>query len=98
MLPLAARYADVWHAFGSASDLARKSALLDRHAAAAERDPAEIGRSTNLSISEPWDQVRRQAENLRKAGFTHLVASWPGEGQGRVEEFVEHVMPELVAD
>lgn len=98
MLPLAARYADVWHGFGSPSELARKSALLDRHAAAAERDPAEIGRSANLSISEPWDQVRRQAEALRTAGFTHLIASWPGEGQGRVEEFVEDVMPELVAD
>jgi F420-dependent oxidoreductase-like protein len=98
MLPLAARYADVWHAFGSTSDMARKSSLINRHAEAADRDPAEIGRSTNLSISEPWDQVRRQAEQLRNAGFDHLIASWPGEGQARVEEFVEKVMPELVAD
>lgn len=98
MLPLAARYADVWHAFGSASELARKSALIDRHAQVAGRDPAEIGRSTNLSISEPWDDVRREAERLREAGFTHLIASWPGEGQSRVEKFVEVVIPELVAD
>lgn len=98
MLPLAARHADVWHAFGSAADLARKAALLDRYAEVAGRDPAEIGRSTNLSISEPWDQVRHQADALRKAGFGHLIASWPGEGQARVEEFVEAVMPELVAD
>jgi alkanesulfonate monooxygenase SsuD/methylene tetrahydromethanopterin reductase-like flavin-dependent oxidoreductase (luciferase family) len=98
MLPLAARYADVWHAFGSTADLARKAALLDRFAAAADRDPAEIGRSTNLSISEPWDQVRRQAGELRKIGFDHLIASWPEDGQPRVEEFVEEIMPELVAD
>lgn len=98
MLPLAARFADVWHAFGSTSDLARKSALLDRLAAAADRDPAEIGRSTNLSISEPWDQVRRQADDLRRSGFDHLIASWPAAGQARVEEFVEKIMPELVAD
>ena len=98
MLPLAARYADVWHAFGSTSELARKSALVDRHAEAAERDPAEIGRSTNLSISESWSEVRRVADQLRTAGFDHLVVSWPGEGQARVEEFVEAVMPELVAD
>ena len=98
MLPLAARYADVWHAFGSTSDLARKSALLDRLATAADRDPAEIDRSTNLSISESWDQVRRQGEQLRKAGFDHLIASWPEAGQGRVEVFVEKIMPELVAD
>jgi F420-dependent oxidoreductase-like protein len=98
MMPLAARYADVWHAFGSTADLARKAELLDRLAAEANRDPADIARSTNLSISEPWDQVRRQAAQLRKAGFTYLIASWPEAGQRRVAEFVEDVMPELVAD
>ncbi len=96
MLPLAARHADVWHGFGSTSDLARKSAIVDRAAEAAGRDPAEIGRSTNLSISEPWDAVRRQAEELRATGFTHLIASWPAEGMARVEEFAGDVMPELV--
>jgi F420-dependent oxidoreductase-like protein len=98
MVPLAARHADVWHAFGSTSELIRKTALLDRFATAAGRDPSEIGRSTNLSISESWDQVRRHAEDLRKAGFTYLIASWPGEGQARVDEFVDRIMPELVAD
>jgi len=96
MLPLAARHADVWHCFGSTSELARKSAIVDRAAEAAGRDPAEIGRSTNLSISEPWDAVRRQAEALRAAGFTHLIASWPAEGMARVEEFAGVVMPELI--
>jgi F420-dependent oxidoreductase-like protein len=95
MLPLAARHADVWHGFGSTSDLARKSAVIDRAAEAAGRDPATIGRSTNLSISEPWDQVRREAGRLREAGFTHLIASWPSEGMARVEEFARVVMPEL---
>jgi F420-dependent oxidoreductase-like protein len=95
MLPLAARHADVWHAFGSASELARKAAVLDRAAEAAGRDPAEIGRSTSLSISEPWDEVRRVAERFRQAGFTSLIVSWPGDGMARVEEFVERVMPEL---
>lgn len=97
MLPLAARHADVWHGFGSVDALARKSAIVDRAAEAAGRDPAEIGRSTGLSISEPWDEVRRVADGLREAGFTYLIASWPGEGQGRVEEFVAQVMPELVS-
>ncbi len=97
MLPLAARHADVWHGFGSVSDLARMSAVVDRAAEEAGRDPAQIGRSTSLSISEPWDEVRREAENLRDAGFTHLIASWPSEGLGRVEEFASEVMPELVA-
>jgi F420-dependent oxidoreductase-like protein len=98
MLPLAARHADVWHGFGSVSSLARMSAIVDRAAEAAGRDPSDIGRSTSLSISEPWDEVRREGEKLRNAGFTHLVASWPGQGQARVAEFAETVVPELVAD
>ena len=98
MLPLAARHADVWHGFGSVSSLTRMSGIVDRAAEAAGRDPATIGRSTSLSISESWDEVRRQGERLRHAGFDHLVASWPAEGQARVEQFVEWVVPELVAD
>jgi F420-dependent oxidoreductase-like protein len=96
MLPLAARHADVWHAFGPVSELARKSALVDRLAEEAGRDPSDIGRSTSLSISEPWDEVRREAERLREAGFDSLIASWPSEGQARVEEFARLVLPELV--
>jgi len=95
MLPLAARHADVWHAFGSVADLVRKAAVLDRAAAEAGRDPAEIGRSTGLSISEPWDEVRASADGLRQAGFTDLIVSWPAEGRDRVEEFVAQVLPEL---
>lgn len=98
MLPLAARHADVWHGFGSSSSLARMSAIVDRAAEAAGRNPSDIGRSTSLSISEPWDEVRREGEKLRNAGFTHLVASWPEAGQARVEEFAEAIVPELVAD
>ena len=97
MIPLAARHADVWHGFGSTRDLIRKSGLVDRAAEKAGRDPAEISRSTNLSLSEPWDEVRREAERLREGGFTHLIASWPSEGLPRVDEFVRKVMPELVA-
>ena len=96
MLPLAARHADVWHGFGSVSELVRLSAVVDRAAEEAGRDPAEIARSTSLSISEPWDEVRREAEKLRDAGFTHLIASWPSEGLSRVEEFAAKIMPELV--
>jgi len=95
MLPLVARHADVWHGFGSAETLAHKSALLDRFATEAGRDPGDIGRSTSLSISEPWDDVRRHADSLRDLGFTSLIVSWPGEGYPRVEEFAERIMPEL---
>lgn len=92
MLPIVARQADAWHAFGSADSLARKSQLLDRYAQEAGRDPKRILRSTSLSISEPLEQARRKAERLHEAGFGYLVVSWPGEGQRKVEEFVKTVM------
>lgn len=96
MLPIVARQADAWHAFGSQETLAAKSRLLDQLAEKAGRDPKKILRSASLSLSRPWDQVRRRATNLRQAGFGYLVAEWPSEGKGRLEEFVANVMPELV--
>ncbi|HXA28686.1 MAG TPA: TIGR03560 family F420-dependent LLM class oxidoreductase [Candidatus Angelobacter sp.] len=95
MLPLVARHADMWHAFGSLEDMKRKSALIDRLAAEAGRDPAAIGRSTSLSLSGSLDEVRRHAEQWAAAGFSYLVCGWPSEGQERVEEFVSQVLPQV---
>jgi F420-dependent oxidoreductase-like protein len=97
MLPIVARQADAWHAFGSDDSLTRKSKLLDQLAEKAGRDPKAILRSASLSLSRPWDQVRRRASQLRAAGFGYLIAEWPSEGKRRLEEFVEKVMPELAA-
>ena len=94
-LPLAARKADVWHGFGSVAELARKSRLVDRLAEEAGRDPKSVRRSTSLSLSEPWDEVRRDVEAKYEAGFEILVASWPSEGRARIEEFAAQVLPEL---
>ena len=95
MLPIVARQADAWHAFGSDDSLARKSRLLDQLAEKAGRDPKAILRSASLSLSRPWDQVRRRSAQLRAAGFGYLIAEWPSEGKRRLDEFVEKVMPEL---
>ena len=92
MLPLAAREADVWHTFGGPGELARKSRLLDQHAERAGRDPATIPRATNLSLSQPPDAIRRDVEQRAELGFDYLIASWPTEGRGRVEEFVDVVV------
>lgn len=97
-IPIAARHADVWHSFGSVDELRRKADVLDEHARRAGRDPREIGRATNLSLSEPWEHVRATALGLRDAGFTYLVASWPEEGRSRVEEFVDRLVPELTSE
>jgi F420-dependent oxidoreductase-like protein len=94
-IPIAARHADVWHGFGSIESLERKAMVLEQAAEAAGRDPASISRATDLSISEPWNEVREQAEALAKIGFSYLVVSWPSEGWGRLEEFVENVLPDL---
>jgi F420-dependent oxidoreductase-like protein len=98
MLPLAARHADVWHTFGDAATIARKSQLLDQLATDAGRDPSTILRAASLSLSEPWDEVRATAESLRAVGVGYLVCGWPSEGRSRVQEFVEQVAPALTAD
>jgi alkanesulfonate monooxygenase SsuD/methylene tetrahydromethanopterin reductase-like flavin-dependent oxidoreductase (luciferase family) len=97
MLPIVARQADAWHAFGSEASMVRKSRLLDQLAEKAARDPNVILRSASLSLSRPWDQVRRRAAQLREAGFGYVIAEWPSEGKGRLDEFVEKVMPELAS-
>jgi F420-dependent oxidoreductase-like protein len=97
MLPLVGRVADAWHCFASPAELERKWAIVAGAAEAAGRDPALILRATNLSLSEPWDEVRRVAEAHRRSGVGYLVCSWPSEGQGRMEEFVDRVLPELAA-
>ena len=95
-LPIVARWADVWHAYGTPASLREASARIDQLAEAAGRDPATITRASSLSLSEPLDEVRRAAEGWRDAGFDYLVCGWPGEGRARVEEFAARVAPELV--
>ena len=95
-LPIVGRHADVWNAFPPAGDIARKWAIVAEHAERAGREPATIVRSSFLSLSAPWDQVRAQAEALRAAGVSILAVSWPAEGRPRLEAFIEQVMPDLV--
>jgi len=90
-LPLAARYADVWHT-GAGEDLALLSARLDQLAEEAGRDPAAIGRASSLSLSEPDSVVRANIETMADAGFGYLVCGWPSEGRSRVDAFAGKVM------
>jgi F420-dependent oxidoreductase-like protein len=95
MLPIVGRHADVWHTFGSPEVVAHKGEIVDRAARDAGRDPASVARSTSLSLSEPWDEVRRNVEGLAAQRVDYLTVSWPSEGRARLEEFVSDVMPEL---
>ena len=95
-LPIVGRHADAWHGWvETPGELVELNAIVDRAAEEAGRDPAAILRSAGLSISEPWDEVKRTADWMREGGIGYLTVSWPSEGLGRVEAFVEQVLPEL---
>jgi F420-dependent oxidoreductase-like protein len=94
-LPLVAAFADVWHCYESPQAYRELSAVVDELARARGRDPATITRASSLSLSEPWREVRANAEAMRAAGVGYLVCGWPGEGAARVEEFVTRVLPDL---
>ena len=92
-LPIVGRQADVWH--GWDPNYGAKWEVVRRAAEQAGRDPDRIVRATDLSLSEPWDQVRRSFDEFVRLGVTYFVVSWPSEGKGRLDEFMEKVMPGL---
>ncbi len=87
MMPIAARYADVWHCFGEVEHLAPKSERLSAMAAAAGRDPAEIMRAASFSLEGGADTVARTIDGWRDAGFDYLVCGWPSAGRAPIEAF-----------
>jgi len=91
-LPLVARFADWWHTWPSPA-YRELSAEVDRLAESAGRDGASIGRASSLSLSEPWDEVRRALDGRVAEGVRYLVCGWPEQGRSRIEEFVAEVLP-----
>jgi alkanesulfonate monooxygenase SsuD/methylene tetrahydromethanopterin reductase-like flavin-dependent oxidoreductase (luciferase family) len=96
-LPLVARYADVWHAFGTPNSLREAREHLDELAVVAGRDPSSIVRAASLSLDD-LDTAARHAAKWRDAGYGYLVCGWPGEGESQVEAFVRDVLPEFASD
>jgi F420-dependent oxidoreductase-like protein len=93
-IPLAARYADVWHSWGTPNSLRQTNALLDELAAEAGRDPSAIMRAGSLSLDD-LETARRHGSKWRDAGYGYLVCGWPESGAPRVEAFARDVMPDL---
>ncbi|MGB7051661.1 MAG: TIGR03560 family F420-dependent LLM class oxidoreductase [Acidimicrobiales bacterium] len=93
-IPLAARYADVWHSWGTPNSMRETNSLLDKLAAEAGRDPAAIMRAGSLSLDD-METARRHGAKWRDAGFGYLVCGWPEAGASQVEAFARHVLPEL---
>ncbi len=93
-LPLVARYADVWHAFGTPNSLREASERLDQLAVEGGRRPSDILRAGSLSLDD-IDTARKHAGKWRDAGFGYLVCGWPEAGAAQVERFVHEVMPDF---
>jgi probable F420-dependent oxidoreductase len=72
-LRLVAEYADIWHAFGTPEEMARKGEILDGHCADVGRDPGEIERSSGINA-----QTLDQADAYVEKGFTHLIMGVTG--------------------
>ena len=91
-MPIAAKYADVWHCFGPAEVLGPKSERLSAMAESAGRDPSTILRAASLSLEDDWDTLAGNVDAWRDAGFGYLVCGWPPEGRPRVEEFASRFL------
>jgi F420-dependent oxidoreductase-like protein len=93
-LPLAARFADVWHAFGTPNSLREANARIDMLAEEAGRDPASIMRAGSLSLDD-LETAKRHAAKWRDAGYGYLVCGWPNDGEPQVDAFVRDVVPDF---
>ena len=92
MMPIAARFADVWHCYGPVEVLAPKSQRLSDLASAAGRDPAEIRRASSLSLEDDLDDIASTIDAWESAGFDSLVCGGPGPGQPTVEAFARRFL------
>jgi len=74
-LPMAARYADIWHVWGKPEGFAAKSAVLDRACDAVGRDPKEIRRATGFPTPAGTD-MRAALEPYREVCDEFVVFDW----------------------
>jgi alkanesulfonate monooxygenase SsuD/methylene tetrahydromethanopterin reductase-like flavin-dependent oxidoreductase (luciferase family) len=92
MMPIAARFADVWHSFGPVEHLAAKSQRLSALAEKAGRDPGTIRRAASLSLEDDLDTIAANVAAWEAAGFEYLVCGWPPGGRAQVEPFARRFL------
>jgi F420-dependent oxidoreductase-like protein len=90
-LPLVARYADVWHTWGSPNSLKEANERVDELATAAGRDPSDVARASSLSLDD-LETARKHAGKWQEIGYDHLICGWPEGGRAQIEEFASTVM------
>ena len=94
-LPLVAKYADVWHSFGTPNSMRDAYERIDQLAEQGGRDPKSILRAGSISLDD-IETSKKHAAKWRDAGYGYLVCGWPGAGASQVEAFAREVMPDLV--
>jgi alkanesulfonate monooxygenase SsuD/methylene tetrahydromethanopterin reductase-like flavin-dependent oxidoreductase (luciferase family) len=67
-LKLVAEHAQMWNALGTPQEYARKSKILDEWCHKIGRDPTEIERTANVSVTSP-----KQIQEWLDAGLQHFV-------------------------
>ena len=78
-LPLVARHADLWNAYGSPASIAGSDVILRDQCLAAGRDPDEIERTVNLNVV-----VRPTTAEAERVWARYAAAHRPREGEGRL--------------
>ena len=93
MMPIAARWADVWHSYGPPDMMREKSGRLSRMALERGRDPAEITRASSLSLEDDSDTIAGLVDAWEDAGFEYLVCGWPSGGKAQIASFASRFLP-----
>jgi F420-dependent oxidoreductase-like protein len=95
-LSVVARHADVWNAAGGdAAEVARLSAVLDRHCDAVGRDPAEIRRSVQIRFDGEADRLLREVEGYAAVGVQDVIVLLMGGNAERDGETAADVLSRL---
>jgi F420-dependent oxidoreductase-like protein len=79
-LPLVARHADLWNAYGTPAEVAASDAILRAACEAAGRDTTEIERTVNLNVV-----IRGDRAEAERAWAGWLEAGMPQEGEEVLE-------------
>lgn len=78
-LPIVARHADLWNAYGSPESIAASDAILRERCAAIGRDPDEIERTVNVNVV-----VRATQAESERVWAGYADAHQPRDGEGRL--------------
>ena len=78
-LPIVARHADLWNAYGTPESLAASDAILGKQCAAIGRDPATIERTVNLNVV-----VRSSRDEAARVWASYFATHHPREGEGQL--------------